>query len=51
MRTKLSQRFEIKTSMVGMNTHDGEIKEARILNRVIRVTPQWGGIRGGPETC
>ena len=40
MKTKLSQRFEIKTSMVGMNTHDGEIKEARILNRVIRVTPQ-----------
>ena len=40
MRAKLSQRFEIKTSMVGMNTHDGEIKEARILNRVIRVTSQ-----------
>ena len=40
MKTKLSQRFEIKTSMVGMNAQDGEIREARILNRVIRVTPQ-----------
>ena len=26
--------------MVGMNAQDGEVREARILNRVIRVTPQ-----------
>ena len=40
LKAKLSLRFEIKTSMVGMNAQDGEIREARILNRIIRVTPQ-----------
>ena len=40
LKAKLSLRFEIKTSMVGMNAQDGEIREARILNRVIRLTPQ-----------
>ena len=40
LKAKLSMRFEIKTSMVGLNAQDGEIREARILNRVIRVTPQ-----------
>ena len=40
LRTKLGVRFKIKSSMVGMNAQDGEIREARILNRIIRVTPQ-----------
>ena len=30
LKAKLSLRFEIKTSMVGMNAQDGEIREARI---------------------
>ena len=37
MKAKLSTRFEIKTTTVGPNA-DGEVKEARTLNRVIRVT-------------
>lgn len=40
LKTKLSVRFEIKTTTVGMNAHDGEVREARILNRIIRVTSQ-----------
>ena len=40
MKAKLSARFEIKTTVVGPNEQDGEVKEARILNRVIRVTDQ-----------
>ena len=40
MKAKLSARFEIKTMTVGPNEQDGEVKEARILNRVIRVTDQ-----------
>ena len=38
MKTKLEERFEVKATMVGRNAADGEQPEARILNRVIRVT-------------
>ena len=38
MKEKLKARFEIKTTTVGMNAENGEVKEARILNRIIRVT-------------
>ena len=38
IKDKLSARFEIKTTTVGANEKGGEVKEARILNRVIRVT-------------
>ncbi len=37
-RQKLLARFEIKTKVVGRGK--GEVHEARILNRIIRVTPQ-----------
>ena len=40
MKAKLNARFEIKTTTVGPNTNEGEVQEARILNRVIRITPQ-----------
>ena len=40
MKDKLNARFEIKTTTVGSNEKNGEAKEARILNRVIRVTDQ-----------
>ena len=40
LKVKLSARFEIKTTTVGANAHDGEVREARILNRVIRNTPE-----------
>ena len=40
LKAKLSARFEIKTTTVGANAHDGEVREARILNRVIRITPE-----------
>ena len=40
MKAKLSARFEIKTTTVGPYGEDGEVKEARILNRIIRVTDQ-----------
>ena len=43
LKAKLSVRFEVKTTTVGPNVQDGEVREARILNRVIRVTPRgWG---------
>ena len=43
MKDKLSASFEIKTTTVGANDRDGEVREARILNRVIRVTKEgWG---------
>ena len=35
-KTKLEGRFEIKTKMVGLG--EDEVREERILNRVIRVT-------------
>ena len=38
MKEKLKGRFEIKTTTVGRKEEEGEVKEARILNRVIRVT-------------
>ena len=40
MKDKLSARFEIKTTAVGTKEQDGEAREARILNRVIRVTSE-----------
>ena len=43
LKAKLSAKFEIKTITVGTNAHHGEVREARILNRVIRITPKgWG---------
>ena len=36
----LSARLQIKITTVGANEKDGEVKEARILNRVIRVTSE-----------
>ena len=36
-RNKLKGRFEIKTTKVGLREDKGKVKEARILNRVIRV--------------
>ena len=38
LRAKLTSRFEIKTSVVGLHPEDGELSETRILNRIIRVT-------------
>ena len=35
-KAKMEQRFEIKTSVIG--TRSGEAQEARVLNRIIRVT-------------
>ena len=35
-REKMEQRFEIKTSVIG--TGFGEVQEARVLNRIIRIT-------------
>ena len=40
MKDKLSGRFEIKTTTVGTEEKEGEVREARILNRVIRVTDE-----------
>ena len=42
LKEKFTGRFEIKTTTVGRKTEEGEVKEARILNSVIRVTP--GGL-------
>ena len=36
--TKLQGRFGIKTTIFGSNEEEGEVKEARILNRISRVT-------------
>ena len=33
---KLESRFEIKTSVIGMGV--GEVREARVLNRILRIT-------------
>ena len=33
---KLESRFEIKTSVIG--TGVGEVREARVLNRILRIT-------------
>ena len=38
MRESLKARFEVKTSIIGRKEVGGEAQEARILNRVIRVT-------------
>ena len=38
LKGKLQGRFEIKTTTVGSQESEGEVREARILNRVIRVT-------------
>ena len=35
---KLKKRFEIKTTVVAVKEEKGEVREARILNRIIRVT-------------
>ena len=40
VKDKLSARFEIKTTTVSPSEKDGEVKEARILSRVIRATSQ-----------
>lgn len=38
LKKKLRARFEIKVPTVGADAAAGEVKEARILNRIIRVT-------------
>jgi hypothetical protein len=38
LKQKLEERFEIKTKIIG--TQPNEVREARILNRIVRVTPQ-----------
>ena len=38
LKSQLSERFEIKTKLMGPK--EGESREERILNRVIRVTKQ-----------
>ena len=38
LKARLSDRFEIKTKLMGLKA--GESREERILNRVIRVTPE-----------
>ena len=35
---RLKEIFEIKSTTVGMGEAVGEVREARILNRIIRVT-------------
>ena len=37
MEEKLQKSFEIKTIVVGTNEERGEVREARILNRIIRI--------------
>ena len=37
-KSQLAERFEIKTKLMGLKA--GESREERILNRVIRVTPE-----------
>ena len=37
LKKKLEERFEIKTKIIGTGTD--EVREARILNRIVRVTP------------
>ena len=38
MKEKLKERFEVKTKLVGGEATQGEVREARILNRIIRRT-------------
>ena len=38
LQQMLEKRFEIKTTTVGPKEDRGEVKEARILNRIIRIT-------------
>ena len=38
LKGKPEDRFEIKTGVVGESEDEGEVKEARILSRVIRVS-------------
>ena len=38
LKSQLGERFEIKTKLMGLKA--GESREERILNRVIRVTPE-----------
>ena len=38
LKEKLKERFEMKTKVVGAREEEGEVKEARILNRIIRRT-------------
>ena len=38
LKAKVEERFEIKTKVVGAMEAEGEVKEARILNRIIRRT-------------
>ena len=40
LKKKLQERFEIKTKLVGDGGTNGEVSEARILNRVIRRTSE-----------
>ena len=43
LQEKLKGGFEIKATTVGTDSTAGEVREARILNRIIRVTDEgWG---------
>ena len=39
-KKKLKERFEIRSTTVGTNQSAGEVREARILNRIIRITEE-----------
>ena len=36
----LKSRFDIKTKVVGTNEANGEVKEAKVLNRIVRRTDE-----------
>ena len=50
MKEKLQKRFEVKTELVGGKPEEGDAQEARILNRIIRVTPQGWSTRRTKDT-
>ena len=37
---KMAARFDIKTSVIGPRVDYGEVKEAKVLNRIVRLTPE-----------
>ena len=38
-RQQIANRFTVKDKIVGMKTAEGEITETRVLNRIVRITP------------
>ena len=39
-RKQLGKRFETKTQVIDIREEEGEVKEARVLNRIIRVVEE-----------